>query len=196
MTLRRPRLLYLSEDPPGSEKHLLDTLRAAQFEIDTSRGVLPLKLDDYQLVVFNNWDLESLPVAQKTGLEDYVKQGGGLLVIGGERNVYVEAQAGSRKTRSNARCPPGSRLRARPRTDAWCWSSTSRPRWTAARWNWPGWRPSASSRICARTDMIGVLMFDNTFRWVAPIRQVEDGARSSGWLPASCPTAARRSGWP
>ena len=41
-------------------------------------------------MIFNNWDLESIAAARKSELEKYVKQGGGLLVIGGERNMYVE----------------------------------------------------------------------------------------------------------
>ena len=47
-------------------------------------------LADYQLVIFNNWDLETIPPTRKDEIEKYVKQGGGLLVIGGERNMYQE----------------------------------------------------------------------------------------------------------
>ena len=41
-------------------------------------------------MVLDNWDLESIPASRKAEIEKYVKQGGGLLVIGGERNMYVE----------------------------------------------------------------------------------------------------------
>ena len=35
MTLRRPRILYLSQDPEGTESHLLQTLSAGQFDVDS-----------------------------------------------------------------------------------------------------------------------------------------------------------------
>ncbi|MEO7144096.1 MAG: VWA domain-containing protein, partial [Bryobacteraceae bacterium] len=88
ITLRRPRVLYLSQDPAGADDHLLQTLDAAQFQVDRSADALTAKLSDYQLLIFNNWDLEAIPPARQAELEQFVKQGGGLLVIGGERNVY------------------------------------------------------------------------------------------------------------
>ncbi|MGH7248396.1 MAG: VWA domain-containing protein, partial [Pseudomonadota bacterium] len=90
ITLRRPRVLYFSQDPPGADDHLLQTLEAAQFDVQRSADALGEKLSDYQLAVFNNWDLEAIPAARQEEIEQFVKQGGGLLVIGGERNVYVE----------------------------------------------------------------------------------------------------------
>ena len=41
LTLRQPKVLYLSNDPDGTEKHLLDTLTAAQFVIDRSQDAVP-----------------------------------------------------------------------------------------------------------------------------------------------------------
>ena len=40
--------------------------------------------------MLNNWDLESFPPIKRMKLERFVKEGGGLLVIGGERNIYDE----------------------------------------------------------------------------------------------------------
>ena len=34
MTLRRPKVLYISQDPEGTESHLMQTLSAAQFEVE------------------------------------------------------------------------------------------------------------------------------------------------------------------
>ena len=64
VTLRRPRVLFLSLDPPGTGAHLLHTLDAAAFDVVQATS-LPARLDDYQLVVFNNWNLEELPGAAK-----------------------------------------------------------------------------------------------------------------------------------
>ncbi len=92
VTLRRPQVLFITQDPAGTEKHLLQTLEANQFQVKQSNSGPPEDLSAFQLVVFNNWDLESLTVAQKTSVEDFVKQGGGLLWIGGDRNIYVEGK--------------------------------------------------------------------------------------------------------
>ena len=43
-------------------------------------------------MVFNNQDLESLGAARKDEIEKFVKQGGGLLVIAGERNNYNDSK--------------------------------------------------------------------------------------------------------
>ena len=52
--------------------------------------IAPEKFDEYQLVIFNNWDMESVPPPRKQALEKFVQEGGGLLWIAGEHNVYVE----------------------------------------------------------------------------------------------------------
>src|SRR5205807_5025159 len=87
-TLRRPRVFFLSQDPEGTEAHLLQMLASAQFDIEKSNNPVKANLDDFQVVVFNNWDLDSLPADRKDQIERFVKQGGGLLVIGGEHNIY------------------------------------------------------------------------------------------------------------
>ncbi len=67
VTLRRPRVLLVSHDPAASEEHLVRTLEANQFEVDRAPDGIPDKLDDYQLVVINNWDMESIPAAAQGG---------------------------------------------------------------------------------------------------------------------------------
>ena len=62
VTLRSPRVLLVSHDPPASEEHILRALQANQFEVQQAPGGVPAKLDDFQLVVINNWDMESIPL--------------------------------------------------------------------------------------------------------------------------------------
>src|SRR5579872_708640 len=92
VTLRRPQVLLMTQDPAGTEKHLQQTLEANQFEVRRSAAGPPEDLSAFQLLIFNNWDLESLSPEQKTAVEEFVKQGGGLLWIGGDRNVYIEGK--------------------------------------------------------------------------------------------------------
>jgi hypothetical protein len=172
VTVRRPRLLFLSKDPAGTEAHLMQTLEAGQFDVQRSAQGVPEKLDDYQLVVFNNWDLESVPPARKAAVEAFVQQGGGLLWIAGERNVYVENK------------PPGDLLDqtlpaklAPPRSpEGTCViliidksSSMEGKKMELAR--------LASIGVIENLrpiDLAGVLIFDNSYQWAVPVRRAED----------------------
>src|SRR5262249_6759322 len=58
--LRRPRLLYLSQDPPGIDSHLPNALAAAEFEVHRTQDFGDSKLSDYQIVALNDWDLEKI----------------------------------------------------------------------------------------------------------------------------------------
>jgi uncharacterized membrane protein len=174
VTLRRPRVLLVSRDPAESEQHLLRALQANQFEVQPARDGVPEKLDDYQLVVVNNWNMESIPPERKAALEDFVKQGGGLMWIAGERNVYVD--------RKGEEDPLERALPARlapPRS----------PEGTAVvlvmdKSSSMEGRKIELARLAAigvvenlrPIDSVGVLIFDNSFQWVVPIRKAEDRA--------------------
>jgi uncharacterized membrane protein len=174
VTLRRPQALLITQDPPGTEKHLLSTLEANQFEVRRISSPPPEDLSQFQLIIFHNWDLESLSAAQKVAVEDFVKQGGGLLWIGGERNVYVENKT--------AEDPVERALPAKlapPRTpEGTCVvlivdksSSMEGKKMELAR--------LASIGVIENlrpVDMVGVLIFDNSFQWTVPIRRAVDRA--------------------
>jgi Ca-activated chloride channel family protein len=172
ITLRRPRILYLSQDPQGSETHLMQALAAAQFDVDSTNDPAHGKLADFQLVVLNNWDLESLPAARKDEIETFVKQGGGLLVIGGEHNVYAE----NKKTEDALDRAMPAKL-APPRS----------PEGTAVvliidKSSSMEGKKIELARLAALgvvdnlrpIDLVGVLIFDNSFQWAVPIRRAED----------------------
>jgi Ca-activated chloride channel homolog len=175
VTLARPRALVVSNDPPASEAHLRRVLEANQFAIDRAPDGVPQRLDGYQLVVINNWDAQSVPAARQAALEDFVKKGGGLAWIAGERNVYV-----SRKGRED---DPLERLLparlAPPRS----------PEGTAVvliidKSSSMEGRKIELARLAAigvvenlrPIDSVGVLIFDNSFQWAVPIRKATDRA--------------------
>jgi Mg-chelatase subunit ChlD len=174
LTLRRPKVLYLSQDPEGTETHLMQTLTAAQFDVDRSNDPTHGTLSDYQLVVLNNLDLESLPESRKDEVEKFVKQGGGLLVIAGERNIYNDT-----KTAEDALDRAMPAKLAPPRS----------PEGTAVvlivdKSSSMEGRKIELARLAAigvvenlrPIDMVGVLIFDNSFQWAVPIRRAEDKA--------------------
>ncbi|MBI1790974.1 MAG: VWA domain-containing protein [Acidobacteria bacterium] len=172
VTLRRPRVLFISQETPESEKHMVQTFQANQFEVERAPVGVTEDLSGYQLVVYNNWDLESIPAGRKLEMEEWVKQGGGLLWIGGERNVYLEKKGPE---------DPLERLLpaklAPPRTpEGTCVilivdksSSMEGKKMELAR--------LASIGVIENLrpiDLVGVLIFDNSFQWTVPIRRAQD----------------------
>jgi Ca-activated chloride channel homolog len=175
VTLRSPRVLLVSRDPAASEEHIIRALHANQFEVQQAPGGLPAKLDDFQLVVINNWDMESIPLSAKASLEDYVKKGGGLVWIAGEHNIYVDKK-GKPEDALERSLP--AKL-APPRS----------PEGTAViliidKSSSMEGRKIELARLAAigvvenlrPIDSVGVLIFDNSFQWAVPIRKAEDRA--------------------
>jgi Ca-activated chloride channel family protein len=173
VTLRRPRVLLISHDPPDSELHLQHVLEANQFEIDRAPDGAPNKLDPYQLIVFNNWNADSVPLERKTAIEDYVKRGGGLVWIAGEHNVYTDkkdqAEDPLERTLPAKLAPPRS------------------PEGTAVvliidKSSSMEGRKIELARLAAigvvenlrDIDTVGVLIFDNSFQWAVTLRKADD----------------------
>src|SRR5580692_1400946 len=172
VTLRRPKVLFVTQDPEGSEKHLMDTLAAARFDLDRTGDPAHGVLTDYQLVVFNNQDLESLGAARKDEIEKFVKQGGGLLVIAGERNNYND----SKKVEDALDRTLPAKL-APPRSP----EGTSVILIIDKSSSMEG-KKIELARLAAigvvenlrPIDQVGVLIFDNSFQWAVPLRRAED----------------------
>jgi len=175
VTIRSPRVLLVSHDPAASEEHLLRALQANQFEVQQAPGGIPAKLDDFQLIVINNWDMEAIPSTAKAALEDYVKKGGGIMWIAGERNIYVDKKGqpedALERTLPAKIAPPRS------------------PEGTAVvliidKSSSMEGRKIELARLAAigvvenlrPIDTVGVLIFDNSFQWAVPIRRAEDRA--------------------
>jgi Ca-activated chloride channel family protein len=172
VTLRKPRVLFLSQDPEGSEAHLLNTLKAAQFDVQRSTNI-GATFSDYQIVVLNNWDLEAIPSPRKEALERYAKNGGGLLVIGGEHNVYAENKNGPEDPLERVlpaklappRSPEGTCVVLIMDKS----SSMEGRKMELARLSAIGLIDNVRP-----ADFVGVLIFDNSFQWAVPIRRAED----------------------
>ncbi len=173
LTLRRPHVLLISKDPPSAEAHLMHTLEANQFDVERAPNGPPEKLEQYQLVILNNWDIEGVPVARKAAIEEFVKQGGGLLWIAGERNVYVEKKEEDALERTlpakiaPPRTPEGTAVVLIIDKS----SSMEGKKMELAR--------QAAIGVVENLrpiDQVGVLIFDNSFQWSVPIRRAEDRA--------------------
>ncbi|MGJ5820857.1 VWA domain-containing protein [Paludibaculum fermentans] len=173
VSLRRPRLLYLSQDASGMESHLFGTLTAAQFDVVSNVLFADARFDDYQLVLFNNWDMEAMPASRKADLERFVQQGGGLMVIGGEHNIYVDKknlpQDALDRTLPALIAPPRSPEGASVILIVDKSSSMEGRKMELAR--------LAAIGVVENLrpiDQVGVLIFDNSFQWAVPLRRAED----------------------
>ena len=174
VTLRRPKALLVSNDPPTSQQHLLSTLQANQFEVQQSNSGLPNKLDDFQLILINNWNAQTIPDARKAALETFVKRGGGLVWIGGEQNVYVDKKGEEDaldRTLPAKLAPPRSPDGTAVVIIIDKSSSMEGRKIELAR--------QAASGVVENLrpiDSVGVLIFDNTFEWAVPIRKADQPA--------------------
>jgi len=178
VNLKRPKLLYVSQDPVNIDGHLTGALQSAQFDVTRATALEGLSFSDFQIVVLNNWDFQHIAEARKDDLERYVREGGGLLLVGGEQNVYVE-KTGESKTAEDAleRALPAKLLPPRNNEGVVVVliidksSSMEGPKMDLA-------KAAATGTVSnlRPMDQVGVLVFDNSFAWVVPIRKADDRA--------------------
>jgi uncharacterized membrane protein len=171
ITLRRAKVLFLSQDPPGTDTNLLQALDRADLDLSRDAALLNGDLSGIQLVILNNLDLNFFTEEQKENLEKYVQSGGGLLLIGGERQVYK----------------PDKQLDALDRVLPAKLAPPETPQGTAValiidKSSSMEGRKIELARLSAigvvdhlrPMDTIGVLIFDNSFQWAVPMRRAED----------------------
>ncbi|MDQ2774699.1 MAG: VWA domain-containing protein [Acidobacteriota bacterium] len=171
--LQRATVLYVSQDPAATENNLMQAFAQAKFNVTRDFSRLDGGADSVQLVVLNNLDLNAIPERRKRELSQYVREGGGLLLIGGERQVYKE----DRDMDALDRVLPAKL--APPKTpEGICVvliidkSSSMEGRKIDLA------KLSASGVVdnLRPIDTIGVLMFDNSYQWAVPLRRVRDKA--------------------
>lgn len=171
IAMRRAKVLYLSQDPPGSDLNLLRVFEQSAFDVTRDASLMDHDLNSVQLVVLNNLDLNDLSAARKGRLDSYVRNGGGLLLIGGERQVYK----------------PEKRMDALDRALPAQLAPPKSPEGTSVvliidKSSSMEGRKIELARLSAigvvehlrPLDNIGVLIFDNSFQWAVPMRRAED----------------------
>ncbi len=169
--LRRARVLYLSQDPFTADSNLLSAFAEANFDVNRNPQELDRDLNAFQLVVLNNLDLSAFSADRKTRLENYVKNGGGLLLIGGERQVYKEDKQMDALDRAlPAKLAPPDTPKGTSVVLIIDKSSSMEGRKIELA------RLSAIGVVdhLRPIDSIGVLIFDNSFQWAVPMRRAED----------------------
>ena len=169
----RPRALLVSGDAPDRDRHLMELFRAAGFEVERTNQDPDSDLTPYDLVIANNQNPNLWPAERKARLEEFVREGGGFLLIAGENTAYVES-------RQKDPDPVTRLLPARvapPRTPEGSAvvlildksSSMEGQKMRLA-------RQSAIGVVekLQPTDQVGVLVFDNSFLWAVPLAPNSD----------------------
>ena len=175
VTLRGPRALVVSRDPQQSEEHLAHVLEANQFTVDHAPNGIPEKLDPFQLIVINNWEMESIPPARKTALEEFVKKGGGLVWIAGEHNVYVDKKG--REEDALERTLPAKLVPPRsPEGTAVVLIIDKSSSMEGRKIELARQAAVGVVENLRPIDSVGVLIFDNSFTWAVPIRRADNRA--------------------
>jgi Mg-chelatase subunit ChlD len=172
LTLRRPKALYISQDPAGTETNLMQTLASAQFDVERTNDPTHGTLANYQVVILNNLDLDSLPSARKDEIERFVQQGGGLAVIAGERNVFAEnkkVEDALDRTLPAKIAPPRS-----PEGTAVVLIIDKSSSMEGKKIELARQAAIGVVQNLRPIDFVGVLIFDNSFQWDVPIRHAED----------------------
>ena len=171
ITVNQPRVLYISSGGRPSDP-LLDTLKRADVDVET-REAFPTDLTtpDWDTVILDNYPDGELPPSEHTALARYVNGGGGLIVIFGDRNAKLSEES---VTLLDKLLP----VRAEPETPDKPTAvvlvvdksqSMRGPKISMAR------AAARDSLLALRpTDRIGIVAFDDTFRWVAPIQSAGD----------------------
>lgn len=169
--LNRAKVLFISQDPPSADTNLLSALNQAELEVSRDTKMIETDLSRFQLVILNNIDLDAFNPEQKQKLEAFVQNGGGLLVIGGERQQYKdEAKFDALDRALPARIAPPETPRGTTVALIIDKSSSMEGRKIELA------RLSAIGVVehLRPIDSIGVLIFDNSFQWAVPLRRAAD----------------------
>jgi uncharacterized membrane protein len=169
----RVRVLYL-ESAPASARYLSSALTASGFDVTTRPpSGLPssrAELDAFDAVVLSDVGLGAIPAQSMNALANWVENGGGLLVAGGEA-VFGEGKGGYRKTTLERLTPVTFERREEPSVAlilvldrSWSMAGTSIDLCKAA--------AQAALDVMKDEQSLGVLTFNEKFDWDVTLRNV------------------------
>ena len=171
VALRPAKVLYITEDPPGSGNNLLAAFKKANFEVSVDLPSTTKDVNDFQLMVLNNVDLNRISPGTKSQWAEYVEKGGGLLLIGGERQPYKEpSQMDALDRVLPATIAPPKKPRGMCVALVLDKSASMEGKKIELA------KLSAIGVVdhLKATDTIGVLIFDNSYEWAVPLRHAQD----------------------
>ena len=175
VSIQEPRALLISSDSDEQNAPLAGVLVGAGFQLERAASATAVQAAnslEYDLVICSNEDFEAWPEAVKERLSDFVRSGGGFLLIAGEKNLYRERtdeepdelQSMLPATLAPPRTPEGTAVVLVVDKS----SSMEGKKMQLA-------RQSALGVVenLRKIDSVGVLAFDNSFEWAAPLQRNE-----------------------
>ena len=172
VSVRRPRVLWITQDAAGSEKHIAGLLAANKFDLALERS-LPDNLDDAQLIVFNNINFEAMKADDKQRIEKFVLGGGGALWIAGENNMYVDhknlPEDPVERTFPAKLAPPKE-----PEDTVVVLIMDKSASMEGKKIELSRAAATGVIENLRPEDQVGILIFDNSFQWTVPIRRADD----------------------
>jgi uncharacterized membrane protein/uncharacterized protein YegL len=172
VSVRRPRVLWVSQDVAGSEKHIADLLTANKFDFVPVRS-LPDNLDDTQLIVFNNVNFEPMKLEDKQRIEKFVQGGGGALWIAGENNMYVDHK-GQPEDPVERTFPAKLAPPKEPEDTVVVLIMDKSASMEGKKIELSRAAATGVIENLRPEDQVGILIFDNSFQWTVPIRRADD----------------------
>lgn len=178
VSLRRPRALLLTGDGSAATAPLAGVLTSAGFDLQRAGSASVLNEDagsQYDAIIAVNENFEAWPEKAKAAAEYFVREGGGFLLVAGERNLYREPEE-SKEDIFQAMLPAEL---APPRTPEGIAlvlvvdksSSMEGKKMLLARQSAVGVVENLRT-----IDRVGVLAFDNSFEWAVPLQRNEFSA--------------------
>ena len=172
VSVHRPRVVWVTGDAAGSEKHIAALLDANKFDFVLTRE-MPKSLDDAQLLVLNNINFEVVTPDDKARVEKFVQSGGGVLWIAGENNMYVDHK--NKPEDALERTFPAKLAPPREPEDTVVVLVVDKSA------SMEGKKIELSRQAATGVidnlrpeDKVGILIFDNSFLWTVPIRKADD----------------------
>ena len=175
LSVRRPRVVWVTQDAAGSEKHIADLLAANKFDFAPVKQ-LPDNLDDAQLIVFNNINFEAMKPDDKQRIEKFVQGGGGALWIAGENNMYVDKK-GQPEDALERTFPAKLAPPKEPEDTVVVLVIDKSASMEGKKIELSRAAATGVVENLRPEDQVGILIFDNSFQWTVPIRPAEDKAQ-------------------
>ncbi len=174
LSVRRPKVVWISQDIAGAEKHIAGVLAANSFDFLEVRA-LPDNLDGTQLLVFNNINFEAMKADDKLRIEKFVQGGGGALWIAGENNMYVDRknlpEDPIERTFPAKLAPPRE-----PEDTVVVLIIDKSASMEGKKIELSRAAATGVIETLRPEDQVGILIFDNSFQWTVPIRRADDKA--------------------
>ena len=185
VNVRRPRILYVEGGLEGGSEPLMETLKRADVEIETATSfptsVPPgVAAPTWDAVLLDDYPDHPLSDQEYAAIDKYVYTGGGLIFIAGQDNAQLSEDS---KTPLEKMLPVSGDLPPVSEEPTALMLVLDRSLSMEGEKIYLVRRAARASIATIRPiDKIGVITFDQEFRWIVPLAPATDVARVNGLI--------------